>query len=718
MVEEDLAAIFSRGKIVPSLENHFRDVVKVTSFTPLHAGSEIVLDGGPGATVCRALKDRHYMSAIIQLSFLGFIHETTGLAESLVDSMQKRYDLGVSGATPAPDYDGILATLLACTSQTSQSPWEMLVSLVEYRFPKSARWFSLPKRPLKHLSPKLLLGAMDYLYLVQSLPEDRIMMIENQMGLVPIVMWAHCILGLTVWVQSSPDGDVTFGNSQNPQVVIRWSDDWELDRAGFGNIHLPNPAIHLLDGNMEVVLTIGTEDGKRVRLEGEDRLRLRGYGTTCLRRLFNTRSMLSDDDPLYAVMAQYAIAFAIVGSRVMWYEPFVYVDPQMADIPEQWRMKTELWRIMASSELLFQGLRIKKNEINQYVKRLQGVPKRLRALPTSLKTHLEGYSTVDARNLKDFCLGQVELLALWLLSFAQVIDLESCSDMQLIYDPSQMDPTPFTAWKGIGMIAIEPELWLTTIVQLMMGDTESMSLLGGLEPFLISHRGWSVFLNRIGDNDPGKASGQLISIKRGVPTSTRTNERKHHISDAPDILSIERWDLPRIIDQRDSYLPRCVSPVVKRREYYSSRGRGFLLSIRFDVDESGLDQNLVEREQFSIYTSYRQLHQGLCGVLKTSPCPHPKDSDKALRLDLGVVTVTGFRWTAGEGEVQNQHTCIHLVKGDARARWLVINGVIKKGKPKISDLSDRQVMLRCDDCCEGCAVQAARERHGNWLVIL
>lgn len=195
LVEEDLGAIFGRAKIVHSLEKHFKYVVKIAPFVPLHPGSEIILDACPGATVRRALNDAHYLATVIQLSFLGWMHETTSLASVLVENMNQRFQSGIKGATPDPDYEGILTTLQACLSQTSQYPWEVLVRLVENKFQKSRSWLQLQRSPLKRLSPNTLLAAMDYLYLVQSLPEDRFMMIDNQMGLVPIILWANCILG-------------------------------------------------------------------------------------------------------------------------------------------------------------------------------------------------------------------------------------------------------------------------------------------------------------------------------------------------------------------------------------------------------------------------------------------------------------------------------------------------------------------------------------------
>jgi len=720
LVEEDLAAIFARGKIVPSVENHFRDVVKIASFAPLHAGSEIILDAGPGPTVRRGLKDRHYMSTVIQLSCLGFLHDSTTLAASLADSMHKRYELGIQGATPDPHYDGILATLLACTSQTSQYPWELLVSLVEHRFEKSAQWFRRHRSPLKRLSPNILLGAMDYLYLVQSLPEDRIMMVENQMGLVPIVVWAHCILGLTVLVKGSPDGDVAFGKSRNPQVIINWSHEWELDKYTWEVKDLSTPGIYLLDGNMDVVLKTGASDDESVKIEGEERLRLRGYGTTFLRRLFNMESIIVDDDPIYAEVVQFTVAFAIVVSKFMRRVPLPRRDKQF-EVPEQCYGRTEYWRIMASSESLFSGFTLDKKEIGHYVKQLVGVQTTEMAVPPTLRRHLEKVENGYRSYNKESFISDVKRMTLWILAFAQVVDLEACADMPLRYDPPGMLCYEVMKWEGIKPIDIDPEFWFVLVVQLMIGETELNIHVGtGEGLFLFSHHGWSLFYNTIGDKDPGKVNCELLSIKRGVPTSTRTNERKYQISDAPRIRPKGQIRAPMIIDNRDSYLPRCVSPVVKRTECYSSRGRGFLLTIRYDIDESGTRLRAGEEAKFSIYASYAEFHKGLWGVVKTLACPHPKDSNKPVKLDLGVTTAKGFPWASGEVN-GDPRICISLVKSDPRARWLTINGIVENDKKDLDELHDalgRRVMLRCDDCCEDCAVQAASMMNGKWLVIL
>ena len=277
LVEKDLCDIFGRGRIEPSLEKHFRNVVKTGSSQPLHAGSSISLDAGPGATVQRALADHSYMSSVIQLSFLTWMHEESTLASALVEIMLWRHRSKVPGATSNPDYHGILKTLQACSSQTSQYRWDNVVCLVEERFQKSTRMFRAQGSPLRYLSSNLLLGAMDFFYMARSLPEDRFIVVENQTGLIPIVIWAHYILGLTVHVRNSPDGNIAFGPFGTPQVIIQWSNTFLTNRfESLDTVWIPSswsrwessPTIQLFDAQMHPVLKAEPNDDASAKIEG------------------------------------------------------------------------------------------------------------------------------------------------------------------------------------------------------------------------------------------------------------------------------------------------------------------------------------------------------------------------------------------------------------------------------------------------------------------
>lgn len=227
MVEEDLANVFGRGKIVHTLESQFKDSIKNTTSVQLHPTSTISLQSGPGPTVSRAMReqDRRYMSTVIQLSFLGSLLNRTELATAIVECMSNRLDHGIQD-TSGPGFEEVIGVLEACSSQTSSFDWNPMVELVDQRIRSHFRYFERrnPKsprfldpreaeeiRPLMTFSTHLLLAAMDYLYLAQSLPEDRIIFCKSEQGIVPLTIWAHTILGMTVRVRCPSHDDLVLG---------------------------------------------------------------------------------------------------------------------------------------------------------------------------------------------------------------------------------------------------------------------------------------------------------------------------------------------------------------------------------------------------------------------------------------------------------------------------------------------------------------------------
>ena len=114
--------------------------------------------------------------------------------------------MAVPGASPNPGYEGIRGTLEACVSQTNSFNWNLYVKKVENKMKQfnSPESFSGLIRPMDSSSSTVsystLLAFMDYLYLVQSLPDDRIVTYSFLEGAVGLTVWAHYILGLTVLI--------------------------------------------------------------------------------------------------------------------------------------------------------------------------------------------------------------------------------------------------------------------------------------------------------------------------------------------------------------------------------------------------------------------------------------------------------------------------------------------------------------------------------------
>lgn len=273
-------------------------------------------------------------------------------------------------------------------------------------------------------------------------------------------------------------------------------------------------------------------------------------------------------------------------------------------------------------------------------------------------------------------------------------------------------------WDGLSPIDIEPHSFFE-LIRIMRKDSiaeVSNNGLGG-RPFLACQQGWSLFYSCVGDYDPQDINCELLCIKQGVPTNTRTNERKYRITDAP-MLGMRR-PKPVILDEKDSYLPRCVTKVVKRTEHYSSRSSGFWFSIRFDVEEQDFHQRSPSQQagsgqRYSVYGSYGEFQYAMWGVVKTTPCTHQIEDGKRLPLDLDVQTIGGFpsKDDATLSLEEKARISLCLVKGDARARWLALCTITNKGDPSTG------ILFRCNGCCGDCAVKTASSMSGEWYVVL
>ncbi|KAH6688418.1 hypothetical protein F5X68DRAFT_255330 [Plectosphaerella plurivora] len=131
VVEEDLADVLGRGRVSRDMEKAFKDVVKISKFTPLYTsrdGStpEVELHSGPGPTVLRAFQDSRYFTTVLTLSMLGYYHDRVSLAMKLSAVMDRRSEANIEGARPSPGFEGISATIDSCSNQTSAFQWATL----------------------------------------------------------------------------------------------------------------------------------------------------------------------------------------------------------------------------------------------------------------------------------------------------------------------------------------------------------------------------------------------------------------------------------------------------------------------------------------------------------------------------------------------------------------------------------------------------------------
>ena len=277
ITEGDLAEIFGRNRIEPRFASTFRTAVKHSAIHQIANIAELVIEAGPGPTVRRSLKEPPYFSTLIQISLLTWSHQLPPLANSLIQVLGRRAN---DAETPvaAPTYDALKGTLRACREQTSGFMWELIFSAVEKKLQpisvgndKPYDWRPLPV--------PILQALLDFFTAVQHLPETTLIRIKSHSGISTVVVWAHCVLGLTVLVESQ-EGVIRFG--EGPESVYV-----ELLREGAVLASLYNETQDLL-------FTVA-ESNQDTILEPVCRHPILGYGRRVIELTLNDDHLLSQE---------------------------------------------------------------------------------------------------------------------------------------------------------------------------------------------------------------------------------------------------------------------------------------------------------------------------------------------------------------------------------------------------------------------------------------
>ena len=151
--------------------------------------------------------------------------------------------------------------------------------------------------------------------------------------------------------------------------------------------------------------------------------------------MFNKRTLTPDDDPVHAEAANFAVAFSVQVAKAMRRVPFK--DPSILarggdrGIPTQRYLNTEQWRIFSSSSILFNGIRLDKRTINDHTKKIEGRNIRDLAVPSSIRRYLEELEVDTYERSRDNFIDGIKQLASWIITFAQVVDVESCAELPL-----------------------------------------------------------------------------------------------------------------------------------------------------------------------------------------------------------------------------------------------------------------------------------------------
>ena len=361
LAEEDLVVIFGRNKLSETFENGFKEVIRTsrTQSTVLSKWLPIILEAGPGPTLRRAMQEREYLAMVVQLSMLCWVHNNQSLASALTEAMRQRVKdapFGVDvGSIPTDSV--MLGVLKACQEQTSAYPWELNFEAVRLNLGFNTPMIGLAVE-WTTLTVPLLQASLDMLFAVQTFPEDRMMYIEGRAGVVTLVVWAHCVLGLTASVHV-PDGNtVTFGTG-DPNLII--------DMRPYGNQQIclleAVDTRNDIDPSKGLFLAIPSES-ESSPIEADLKYPVKGYGTHIITSHLDSNSAVFEMAHVLTALAScISQSLEIVASEPNR-TPYIPLPQRSRKLPDA--LSSSDVDILKTAHILFDGIDIDENTNREY----------------------------------------------------------------------------------------------------------------------------------------------------------------------------------------------------------------------------------------------------------------------------------------------------------------------------------------------------------------
>lgn len=700
VVEEDLAEVFGRNRVTRHFESTFRAAVRESKVQELSGYLDIVLESGAGPTVRRSLQDRAYFSMVVQLSLLAWSHEIDPLSRALATAIERRLEDAPPEKKNFPSYDGILGTLQACRDQTSQFRWDLKFAAVE-------QMLGITTEPDDHSPRRLpfivLQGFLDFLFAVQSLPDDRWVHIIARDGYATVVVWAHHVLGLNVTVQAGREA-TRFGQGREHILFELVASQSPGETA---------PTICLLDANADEdadIFRLSTDEASDVPLNDDIRAPAYGYGRICLER-----ELGSNQQSLVRELAHKAVAYAWNAFQRFARRPPSYSVPLWRDHD---CTEDPLWtrnRILEAGRFLFAGLTLDEEMYNFWVEDPEKDPwtgedgVTVWTLEQWLKAQY-GRSLDSLVSLKDLSILMGSLTTI-VGAFSMLPDLESCGELPLrLYSRYLRE---FALKDVMDMWTLAPDARrelpsFNTLARLLLGSRgkDSRKLESAA---LVSSHGWSIYLTSIGLKDPEEIQPNVFRIACGVPT--RSGERKYWILDAvrtsigPE--SIQAFDISN--SNAEHTVLRGLA-VKDRKVFVGTRGAAFEATLTLQHSQGWL--RIGYRSLQELRRSTRLLPSCDHGLSEVNGSSELRVPEHSYSLDLNPDMET----------LQNQKGRVYLAMtgGDRVARWVMMQilsdfssttGFIAKGHRQVK-------FLRASDCCLDCAINYAKDPDQPTFVTL
>ena len=688
------------------MERSFRTLVLKQSSVPLSDG--LSLENGAGPTVLRSLTEPRYFATVLQCSMLTWVHERASLAAAISQIFERENEEAPPGhiSKAVPSQEGILGVLKACEVQTSAYNWSGQIRAV-------ASVLGIPDTKTFQPLPAVILRAVVYMFpIVQSLPEDRSIVVWTERGVCILVVWAHFVLGLTVLVKLNPDDNTStrkFG-ADSEQLVI-------LVEQPFSG-----PSVTLLETTSKhgELFTLQPDPDEFV-IEGIIKSPARGFGMQWL----NSVCVMQGSKAIVEEMKLISSAFAMIVAE----NTFMAFGTEMSHLYDEsdddavpngllfaegaMRMSTSGGQLMDAAKLLFDDTTLRDSSICNYADVYSKTSLTSLEPTRTVKAVLDQMSPLQEHDRQQFWFNLMSVarsLAVIILAFAHIQNLSSCEDLLLCNSPGILSEhvlvSQLDTWDGLKGLRVPEDVWFHAISLLIIGHKEGADRKSMKSMALVSDRGWSVYLCTFGFPDPTFVHAGSIKVEKGVPS--KHGIRKHKIMDGPLAQFDKGWGFEEVVrGQASNFAPKNIA---QGRSLCGERSDAFVVNLRIVLQRNNAED--VRR------TGYRELAWALWIVTKTRSCQHSRRAPADLDLPVGCAGVSGFwEW---DHEDLNERVVVALTAGNSSARWraLVAAAHGRYRDPPSSVPHLKHILLRGPECCMSCALDEALTKDGRCLLIL
>lgn len=467
-----------------------------------------------------------------QGSFLVSIHQPASLATAIVNHLEILAEQAPTHTIrrTIPSYESVKGTLLACENQTTTYQWTWRMQLLTVGELLGCHRLETEST----IPPNILQGLIIMLPLIQTLPEDRIIMVETNSGACAIVVWVHFVLGVHVAVRFYNQSSDDYEEMHFPQtgklsypVIIYMNISHSSWAERVARPETPKPSITLFSSSTKDLLFEMKEDPRAETIGGNFKRPAKGMWQT----FFQSQRVDNKEigkEKVMLEMAYIACSFALCIFRKMYKEihdeslstpksrrdnltePQALAEELMYDrIP----LQVDTTRILESFSMLV-GMGEHDNpseKCHQYASFFEGTKwDNIKDPPSSIRSILEEWAAASS--------FQSSITAVWeslrnialefsiiILAFASVVKVKDRSELPLFANGFSMPNSKIfrrlKEWDGKEDFLVEQNTWFEVITLLMLDHRRAFSL-DIRNTALISESGFSLYVSSLDPSDP------------------------------------------------------------------------------------------------------------------------------------------------------------------------------------------------------------------------